>query len=165
MGSLEIIRRTVARVVLFDASNRVLLLFVEGDRVSGQAGYWYLPGGGMGSGETLIEAARRELREETGIETAELGPVVLRVNGVRFEFGGREFEQDEWHLIGRLPDGRVGRSRDGDIEAEAVKAHRWWSLEDLAQTSDLIHPRDLASFVEHLVSDGPPPEPWVVSES
>ncbi len=49
-----------ARVAAFDGENRVLL--VRHQYLPG----WYFPGGGVDAGETMAEAARRELSEETG---------------------------------------------------------------------------------------------------
>ncbi len=36
---------------------------------------WSLPGGGLGRGEDPMEAARREVREELGVELARIAPI------------------------------------------------------------------------------------------
>ena len=57
------------RAVIFDGEGRVFL--VKHSYVAG----WHLPGGGVETGETLLAALERELREEGNIEMAE--PPVL----------------------------------------------------------------------------------------
>lgn len=160
MDPRAVVRRQVARVLLFDDQDRLLLFHVRDPADPARAAWWYLPGGGMDPGESPEQAARRELSEETGVENAEIGPVVLERRGVRFRFGGRDYEQDEWHLFGRLPDGGVITGGGDDLEADAVAAHRWWTLDDLATTSEVVYPPGLAAIVRRVLLEGPPAVPW-----
>jgi len=55
-------KRTVASVLFLDGDGRVLIV-----KPTYQEG-WTLPGGGVETGESPLEAARREVREELGLE-------------------------------------------------------------------------------------------------
>jgi 8-oxo-dGTP pyrophosphatase MutT (NUDIX family) len=48
-------------------------------------GYWHAVAGGVEAGESWEDAARRELREETGLEARELTPI-----------GGFEYVREPW---------------------------------------------------------------------
>lgn len=61
----------VGAVVWLDGS--ILLVQQE---VEGSKPVWTLPGGGVDKGETVLEAATREVREETGIEVSACGRLV-----------------------------------------------------------------------------------------
>lgn len=78
--------RLIAHLIVFDESGRVLLLRRAGTGFLD--GHYALPGGHVDRGETVIEAARRECREETGIEAKQLEPVVVMPysGGVDFVF-------------------------------------------------------------------------------
>lgn len=61
-----------AGVLVFDDQQRVLLQRRSDDAT------WGIPGGALEPGERLEETARRELKEETGLDAGELALVSLR---------------------------------------------------------------------------------------
>ena len=148
-----VVRRQVARVILLDERDRILLFFYRDPRDEGYPGYWYLPGGGIEPRESPQDAVRRELREEAGIEAAELGAVIHQRRGVTFRHEGRTFEQDEWHVVGWWPAGRLGPVDGDDAEAGSVAAHRWWSIEELDASPDRVYPEDLVAIIRRLSLD------------
>ena len=70
-------------------------VIVRGDRAlivrrghEPRKGEWSLPGGLLDLGESLADAARREVREETGLEV-ELGPIIETFDRVHRDAEGR----------------------------------------------------------------------------
>jgi mutator protein MutT len=51
-------------------------------------GEWSVPGGAVAVGETLEEAIRREVQEETGLEV-EVGPIIDVLDRIRYDPDGR----------------------------------------------------------------------------
>jgi 8-oxo-dGTP diphosphatase len=91
----------------------------------GYIGKWGFPGGHLERGETVVEAAMRELAEETGV-TAEPRGVLTVLD----EIGPTTLGSAEWHyvLVAVLADWRAG---EAVAASDAADVH-WLTLAEIA---------------------------------
>jgi 8-oxo-dGTP pyrophosphatase MutT (NUDIX family) len=148
-------RRVTARVLLLDLQDRILLLRGRFDGAS--APFWFTVGGGVEAGETIAEAAAREVVEETGFSDVVLGPMVWRRDSVIPAMDTREpmlFEES--YFLARTEGGAPSRAAWTAIEQRLVDDIRWWSLDELASSQEAVYPRGLARILPRILAGEPP---------
>ena len=144
--------RETARVLLTDRSGAILLLKTHFDPEVGLPPRWITPGGGIDEGETALEAAVRELWEETGLRVTEnqLGGQIWRTEG-RWDWGDginhHTFADNFFELqVDRFELDKSGWTKD---EHRDVLEIRWWTLPELIETAESVAPPGLVEFLKH----------------
>jgi len=143
--------RRAARVILLDEKDRVLL--VRGhDADQPERSWWFTVGGGIDAGESEVEAALRELREEAGLELAPadlVGPVLTRA-GI-FRFFAETCRQDEVFFLARVDGGHEPTDAGWTPEErDVLDEMRWLTTDQLRAETREVFPTALPDVVDAL---------------
>ncbi|WP_248965331.1 NUDIX hydrolase [Sphaerisporangium perillae] len=137
--------RPAARIVCLDGEGRVLLLHWR-DPVSGVV-FWEPPGGGIDPGETPLQAARRELREETGLPGDAVVDMWVPVER-DYHWLGVHYVKIEPFYLARFA-GSPGVAPTGLTREEQATylGHDWFTPAELAALPEPIEPASLPEVI------------------
>ncbi len=144
--------RETARVILRNKFGEIFLLKTHFDPEVGLPPRWITPGGGIDPGETPIEAAVRELFEETGIQVSpeQLGEQIWQTSGIwHWGDGVNHHTYVDYFFEYQIEDFELDDSNWTQDEHRDVLEYRWWQITELAETAEQIGPHGLVDFLMH----------------
>jgi ADP-ribose pyrophosphatase YjhB (NUDIX family) len=154
-GVMRIPRRA-ARVAILDPAGSVFMFRYDNDEVGV---HWAMPGGGLEQGETPLEAAGREVREETGWTDVELDGTVLCLWEHDFTRAGVPVRQHEHIFLAYGPHRQPAGDLAASHAADRIQRWRWWSPGDLAGDTEPLWPPQLPELLARVRKDGAPVTP------
>jgi 8-oxo-dGTP pyrophosphatase MutT (NUDIX family) len=160
---LPVDRRSAVRLVVLDEHGQVLLFHTRQPHHPDLGLWWELPGGGIDPGESYVDTAVRELREETGLTALRVGPPTW-TRTATFKLRDSRRIQDEVVVIvpvtGVAP--AIDVTRQLDYERDAYLSARWWPREELLATKERCYPGRLPELLPALLAGDRVDEPFEV---
>ena len=146
--------RKAVRGVIINPLNKVLLICMKADPLKEDqkelSTFWLTPGGKVEGTENYEEALVREIREEVGFTEIQMERILFSDEWV-----------DIWHQFPLRLFNRyyLVRSQEVDFtnqylmedERDVVLGYKWWSLQELLTTQEIVFPRFLANELEHIL--------------
>lgn len=148
--------RVSSRLLLLNAANEVWMLRIN-DPVHPR---WILPGGGVEAGESMEQAAQREMWEECGIQDVPVGPLVAERKAIA-RFNEVPVRVHEHYFLARVGEHTPHGGNMLDHEVVDYTEQRWFSADDIRTSTESVFPIGLAPLLEEIARGQLPDAPIV----
>ena len=152
--------RNSVKCVLLNCNDELLLVRTCDASIRDSSGsyngdFWQMVGGKIEDNETVEEAARRELFEETGLSEFDVnfgrivwsGKLILVMNGVKTLINQR-------FMVVRSCKNEVTIKNLTQEEQNVIKELKWFALDDIKNNSEIIYPLGLYVHLRNLLYFG-----------
>ena len=158
------IRKSI-NILLLNEENELLLMHADDPSTTSPDGvyhgpFWFPVGGKIEEGESVQEAAIRELHEETGIapEDVELGPIVWHGEFDLILCGTMQ-RLNQRFLVAKTTQNTISHANLTREEQAVIKKAAWFSLEKLKNCPEVIFPVVLPDYLPDILSGNYPEVP------
>jgi 8-oxo-dGTP pyrophosphatase MutT (NUDIX family) len=151
----EIIIRRTSRIILISPRDTFLLMMTQAPDSSGFS-RWITPGGGVDEGESHLEAAHRELFEETGRRLAIAPEPVWRYEfDVSWDQASHNRGYAEYFVAHADEEFEPVSDFWTPEEHIDVTASKWWAVGELSATTDPYEPLSLPDLFHRVLAERP----------
>jgi len=159
-------QRNSVKLILLNSSNEILMIHVNNSNISSEnnseskASFWHMVGGQIEDGENIEEAAYRELFEETGLTKKEVsvGKIVW-FGSVDLFIDDELVQVNQQFILARSSCNEITMNNLTEDEKQTVSHLKWFSLDEIKNTIDIVYPANLYSYLSEIMSGNIPAQP------
>ncbi len=150
--------RFTTRGILIHKSSGNILFIKYLDKISKSTaefsdGFWVMPGGGVEPSERFEEALKREIFEETGIKNIKIKNCILsRIAYAELSNNKQNIYYERYYLV-ETDEVEISIKNITDEETKVIKEYKWWSINELKKTKEIIFPLELKNYIDKVITN------------